>query len=113
MSLWDKEWKRLDAKGRKPQKPTPPSVQKASLAERLAVRPGSGDSVINFRKYAGKTVAEIADIDGGLSYLDWLVGQTWLDSFIKRDIESLLSREVMSRELRRELEEVDDDDIRD
>ncbi len=36
--------------------------------------------VINFGKYKGKTLDEIAESDDGLRYLDWLRGQSFVGS---------------------------------
>ena len=44
------------------------------------------DSILRFGKYKGKAISECP-----IEYLDWLIGQDWLDENLKEDIEEYLN----------------------
>ena len=50
-------------------------------------------------KYRGQKLDEIAQTDEGLKYLDWLIGQDWVQAPLKTALEAYLSDESISREL--------------
>jgi len=67
----------------------------------LMQEPEPGDVVIPFGKSNGKTIGQIASSDKGLWYLDWLVGQKWLNEYLRVPLELYLSDPAIKAELRR------------
>lgn len=51
-------------------------------------------------KFKGKTLARIGSNEDGLKYLDWLIGQEWVDGWLREAIETYLSHPQISRQLR-------------
>lgn len=58
------------------------------------------DYVLHFGAHKGKALNEIP-----LTYLDWVIGQGWLDRGTKEVVEEYLSDPVVKAELEKELAE--------
>jgi uncharacterized protein (DUF3820 family) len=55
-------------------------------------------------KFKGQTLARIGSSDEGLKYLDWLVGQSWLNSRLKVPLETYLKHPAMGSQVERIIE---------
>lgn len=60
---------------------------------------GLGEYVIQFGRERGRTLGQVAITPKGLRYLDWLVGQRWLDQETREAIEDFLAHDSVQREL--------------
>lgn len=65
----------------------------------------SDDFVMPLGKYRGESLRDIADDDEGLKYLDWLVGQSWVNGRLKAALEDYLGQPHVKRELDRILDD--------
>ena len=61
--------------------------------------PSPKELVLRFGRHNGKTIEQIGESDDGLKYLDWLVGETWLEVITKRVIRKYLSDPTIKAEL--------------
>ena len=66
------------------------------------------DYIMEFGKYVGRTLDEIASTPEGLRYLDYIVSQHTLRYSTKVAIEAFLADPVVSLELELALEDEDD-----
>ncbi len=55
--------------------------------------------VMQFGKYTGRTLDEIASTDAGLRYLDWMRGALRLDFHTKNAVEAYLDDPTISADL--------------
>jgi uncharacterized protein (DUF3820 family) len=56
-------------------------------------------------KHEGSTLARIGSNDEGLKYLDWLVGQDWVNGPLREALETYLGHPAISRQLDAVLED--------
>lgn len=61
--------------------------------------------VLPFGKHKGDTVARVGASKEGLLYLDWLVGQPWLNERTQGVLKTYLSHPAISRQLDSHLED--------
>jgi uncharacterized protein (DUF3820 family) len=61
--------------------------------------------VMPLGKHKGSTLARIGANHEGLKYLDWLVGQEWVDGRLRGALETYLKHPAISRELDAVLED--------
>ena len=52
-----------------------------------------------FGQHKGKTLSFIGANEAGLLYLDWLVGQKWVDGDLKEALQDYLGHEAIRRQL--------------
>lgn len=50
------------------------------------------DIVWPFGQFKGQTLAQIAETDRGLRYLDWVIGEKWLKNPLKGEVEAYLEK---------------------
>jgi uncharacterized protein (DUF3820 family) len=55
--------------------------------------------VMLFGKHDGKTLARIGSNSEGLKYLDWLVGQDWVDGPLRENLQTYLRHPEIARQL--------------
>jgi hypothetical protein len=55
--------------------------------------------LIQFGKYRGKSIDDIARTEDGLKYLDWLRDQPWITVAVREDIELYLKDPSIARDL--------------
>jgi hypothetical protein len=55
--------------------------------------------IITFGKFKGKRIDEIGSRNDGLKYLDWLVGQDWLNSGTREAIKTYLGTPSIAKDL--------------
>lgn len=61
--------------------------------------------VMPLGKYKGRQFYDIAGDDDGLRYLDWLVGQDWVNGKLKIALESYLKDPAIAKDLKFLLDE--------
>ena len=54
-----------------------------------------GNTELPFGKHEGERIRDVP-----VSYLDWLIGQDWLDEDLREDVEAFLEDDPEWRELR-------------
>ncbi len=57
--------------------------------------------VMRLGQHKGRTLFDIAGDDEGLKYLDWLVGQKWVDGELRNALESYLKDPAITAEVDR------------
>jgi hypothetical protein len=61
--------------------------------------------VMPLGKHKDRTLARIGSNRDGILYLDWLVGQEWVNGMLKAALETYLSHPVISRQVESYLED--------
>jgi hypothetical protein len=59
----------------------------------------AADYILQFGKYVGWTVGEVANTDEGLKYLDWLRGQDYVYAETREALSAYLDDETIAMEL--------------
>lgn len=57
--------------------------------------------VMPLGKFKGQTLARIGSSDEGLKYLDWLIGQDWVNGRLKAALETYLEHPAMGSAVER------------
>jgi uncharacterized protein (DUF3820 family) len=55
--------------------------------------------VMPFGKHQGETIARVGADDEGLKYLDWLIGQKWLNGNLKDAVSTYLEHPAIGQRL--------------
>ncbi len=50
-------------------------------------------------QHKGKTIARVGSNDEGLTYLDWLIGQDWINGPLREAIETYLKHPAIAMKL--------------
>lgn len=66
-----------------------------------------GKFVMPLGKHRGRTLDQIGHTDEGLKYIDWLVGQEWVNGRTREALEAFLQQPAVARDLDRILEDED------
>jgi hypothetical protein len=63
------------------------------------------DYLMPLGQHKGKTLARIGANEEGLKYLDWLIGQEWVNGLLRANLEKYLGHPAISRQLDAVLED--------
>ena len=59
----------------------------------------ASDYKLDFGKYRGMKIDEVAETDAGLKYLDWITGQEWASGRLAEALTVYLSNPAIRQEL--------------